>query len=70
MSNTLSNPIPEFRKFRSAVRIRVRELCGMDPEDLCDFPYWDAFEDGFTIEETAEAILDENGFDFSWLGGD
>lgn len=66
MSKYYSNPLPAFKEFRSAVRIRVRDMCGMDPEELGDFPMWDAFLDGLSIEETAEGILEEAGFDAVW----
>jgi hypothetical protein len=63
MSKYFANPLPAFKKFRHAVRVRVLDASGFDLDELEDYPLWDAFVDGFSIEETAEDILLENGLD-------
>lgn len=56
------NRAHDFAAFMTSVDRKIRALCGLEHDDLADFDYASAFNDGMTPGETALAVLDDNGF--------
>ena len=52
-----------FEEWMRDVDLAVEAISGVSTLDLPDWGYRDAFEDGLTADEAADAILEENEFD-------
>jgi hypothetical protein len=51
-----------YRQWKEEVEMCLEELCGMSSEDLPDYAYRDAFDDGLSPEDTAEEVYIESQF--------
>ena len=53
-----------FDQWMNEVDTVIAGLCGLGHNDLADWHYWDAWNDGASAEEAAYNVLEEEGFPF------
>lgn len=51
-----------FDRWMAAVNKIVEDTCGLTTDDLSDYGYRTAYDDGCSPKEVAQAVLDENGW--------
>lgn len=51
-----------FEQWMKNVDQILHDICGFTSEDLADFMYYDAWEDGAKPEDVAKGVLEENDF--------
>lgn len=51
-----------FEQWMKKVDQIIYNICGLTSEDLADFMYYDAWEDGARPEDIANDVLEENDF--------
>jgi len=60
----------DFDQWMKEVDSWIRMVTGsFMSEDLTDYPYASAFEDGLSSKDVATKVLEQNGFDVTTLSG-
>lgn len=53
-----------FESWMKEVDAEITALCGLGVDDLADYMYRDAYDDGDSPEDVAVMVLEENDFPF------
>lgn len=51
-----------FKEWMLEVDVMLESWSGLRSSDLADQRYWDSWKDGFSPEEMAEAVLEDEGW--------
>lgn len=52
-----------FEAWMKKVDARINSLVGLDHDDLADWRWYDAWEDGYTPEDAVEEFFEDEGMD-------